>query len=281
MAELLKGKPVADALDTETKRAVEELRAKGITPALAIVRVGEKADDLAYEQAAEKRCGALGIAVRKIAFPKAASQAELENCVRELNNDASAHGVLLLRPFPRHIDGAALCHLLAPEKDVDGITGGSMERLYTNEGKGFAPCTAEAVIHLLKHYGIPLAGKKVTVIGRSLVIGRPVAMMLMHEDATITICHRKTTDTASVARAADLVVVAAREAEAFGAEFFSSGQIVVDVGIHWSEEKQKLVGDVAFEEAEPLAGAITPVPGGVGSVTTAVLARHVAQAAKS
>ena len=281
MADLLKGKPVADAMDIETKSTVEAVAATGVTPQLAIVRVGEKADDLAYEQAAEKRCAKLGIAVKKIAFPKEVGQAELEQAVRELNQDTAVHGALLLRPFPRHIDGAAICHLLAPEKDMDGITGGAMERLYSKESGSFAPCTAEAVIHLLKHYNIPIAGKKAAIAGRSLVIGRPVAMLLMHEDATITVCHRKTADLPSEIRAAEIVVAAVREEEMLGADCFRAGQVVIDVGIHWSEKKQKMVGDVDFDAAVNIVDAITPVPGGVGSVTTAVLARHVALAAKS
>ncbi len=281
MAELLlKGKPVADALDKETAALVESSVARGVVPTLAIVRVGEKPDDLAYEQAAKKRCEKLGIVVRVTTLPASVEQAELETTVRELNDDAAVHGLLLLRPFPKHIDGMAICNLLDPAKDLDGVTGGSMRRVYANEGVGFAPCTAEAVVRILKHYDIPIRGKKITIVGRSLVIGRPVAMLLMHENATITICHRQTADTPAETRAADIVVAALGEAEALGADFFRAGQTVIDVGIHWNEEKQKLAGDVAFDEVEPIVNAITPVPGGVGSVTTAVLAHHVAGVAE-
>ena len=170
--------------------------------------------------------------------------------------------------------------MLAPEKDVDGCTDGSLAGVFTNTPLGFPPCTAQAAMEILRHYGVELKGKRVTVIGRSLVIGRPVAMMLMHANATVTVCHTRTVDVPSVTREADIIVAASGQMESVGAEYLRPGQTVIDVGIGWNEAKQRLCGDVLFEEAEPIVAAITPVPGGVGSVTSAVLCKHVVEAAK-
>ena len=169
--------------------------------------------------------------------------------------------------------------MLAAEKDVDGCTDLSLAGVFTNTELGFAPCTAEAAMEILKFYNIPLQGKKAVVIGRSLVIGRPVAMLLMHANATVTICHTKTTDITAITRDADIVVVASGQMESVGKEFLSEGQTVIDVGISWNSEKNKLCGDVKFDEAEEIVDAITPVPGGVGGVTTSILVKHVVEAA--
>lgn len=279
MAELLKGAPVAAALAEKTAADAEALKARGITPTLAILRVGARDDDLSYERGAMKRCTAAGIEVRSVVLPEDADQSTLMAAIASLNGDNTVHGILMFRPLPAHLDEEAARHALAPAKDVDGVTDGSLAGVFTGSGEGFSPCTAQAVAEILKHYGVTLRGKSAAVIGRSLVVGRPAAMLLMAEGATVTICHSKTRDTAAITRQADIVVAAAGQKRNFGAEYFAADQTVIDVGIHFNEETGKLCGDVRFEEAEPVVSSITPVPGGVGAVTTAVLVSHVTEAA--
>lgn len=281
MAEILKGKPVADAIDEQTKRIVAECAKRGVTPTLAIVRVGEREDDLSYERGAMKRCEAVSVAVQNVILPADIDEATFLKTLRELNDNRDVHGILMLRPLPKQINDTEARRILLPEKDVDGCTDGSNAGVYTNTKCGFAPCTAQAAMEILKYYDIPIEGKRAVVIGRSLVVGRPVAMMLMHENATVTICHTRTKDVCAIAREAEILIAASGQMESIGKAYLNPDQIVVDVGIAWNEEKQKLCGDVLFEEAEQIVRALTPVPGGVGSVTTAVLVRHVAEAAKA
>ena len=279
MATILKGARAAAALDEKTLAAISGLRARGIRPGLGILRAGERPDDLAYERGAIKRCEKLGIAVKSVVLPENVNHHALIAQLQRLNSDSSVHGVLMFRPLPAHIDERAACEALMVSKDVDGITSGSAASLYTGGGDGFAPCTAEAVISILRNYGVQIEGKRAAVVGRSLVIGRPVAMMLMQRNATVTICHSRTEKLAEITRGADIVVAALGRAETLTAEYFSPGQTVIDVGINYSEAKGRLVGDVDFEAVEPIVEAISPVPAGVGSVTTAMLARHVVKAA--
>ena len=279
MATILDGKAVAAAMTERIAAQVEELRATNITPTLAILRVGERDDDLSYERGALKRAATCGIDVKQVVLPADVAQAELETAIIGLNDDPAVHGILMFRPLPKHLDQQAAEALLAPAKDVDGITMGSLAGVFANSGQGFAPCTAQACMEILAHYGISCTGKRAAVIGRSLVIGRPVAMMLMHANATPVICHTRTVDAPAITREADIVVVAAGRMETIGAEYFAPGQTVIDVGIGWSNEKGKLCGDVRFDEVEPIVDAITPVPGGVGAVTTTVLMQHVLDAA--
>ena len=280
MAELLRGAPVAAALDEKTQLLGSELSDTGVAPCLAILRAGERPDDLAYENAAAKRCARLGIEVLKAALPRTVTTAELLEKVGELNDNSAVHGILLMRPLPRGVDEKLVCASISPQKDVDGVTGASLAGVFADSGEGFPPCTARSCIEMLDYYNIETRGKKAAVIGRSLVIGRPVAAMLLSRDATVAVCHSKTADVPAVTRQADIVVAALGKAESVSAEFLSPGQTVLDVGMSWSEEKNRLCGDVAFEEAEKIVAAITPVPGGVGTVTTAVLALQVAEACK-
>lgn len=280
MAEVLRGKPAADALAAEVRARVEVLAARGIVPRLAIVRVGERADDLAYERNAVRRCEGLGIAVESIVLPADCSQGDAVAALQAVNADASIHGCLLLRPLPAHLDEAALCALLDPAKDVDGITEGSLYGVFAGAARGFAPCTAEGCLRLLDHYGVPLEGARVTVVGRSLVIGRPVAALLLGRHATVTIAHSRTADVAAACRGADIVIAAAGKARLLGADCAAPGQCIVDVGMNWDEDVAGFVGDVEFDAVEPLVAGITPVPGGVGALTTAVLALHTVQAAE-
>ena len=280
MAEVLKGMPVAKAISEELKARSEALQAKGVTPTLAIFRVGERDDDLSYERGAMKRAEQTGVAVRNVVLPADVDSETFFKALDGLNHDNTVHGILMFRPLPKQLDGEKARQMLAPEKDVDGCTDGSLAGVFANAKVGFPPCTAQAAMEILKFYGIDPKGKKAAVIGRSLVIGRPVAMMLMHANATITICHTRTVDVPSITKEADIVIAASGQMESVGAEYLSAGQTVIDVGIGWNEAKGKLCGDVKFEEAEPVVAAITPVPGGVGSVTTAVLCKHVIEAAE-
>ena len=275
MAQLLKGAPVAAALTEKTAALCA-----GVIPTLAILRVGQREDDLSYERSAMKRCEKAGVAVKNVVLPADVAADTFFAALEDLNRDDSVHGILMFRPLPPHLDGEKARKLLSPAKDVDGCTDGSLAGVFTGGALGFPPCTAQAAMEILHYYGIDPRGKRAAVIGRSLVIGRPVAMMLMHENATVTICHTRTVDVSAVTREADLVIAASGKMESVGAGYLRPGQTVIDVGIGWNESKQKLCGDVKFEEAEPLVAAITPVPGGVGSVTTAVLCKHVVEAAQ-
>lgn len=280
MAEVLKGAPVAKALTEQLASRVEGLRTRGVTPRLALVRVGDRADDLAYERGALKRCEKVGIEVERLLLPAGCSQGELIAAIERVNADESIHGCLMFRPLPAGLDEEAACAALDPAKDVDCATDGSLLGVLANRRQGFPPCTAEAVMELLRFYGVALDGARVTVIGRSLVIGKPVSMMLQAANATVTMCHTHTRDLAAACRDADVVVVAAGHPGTFGAGCAASGQVVVDVGINWDEGAGRLVGDVDYAAVEPVVAGITPVPGGIGSITTACLAKHVVEAAE-
>jgi methylenetetrahydrofolate dehydrogenase (NADP+)/methenyltetrahydrofolate cyclohydrolase len=279
MAKLLKGAPVADAITAELRPRTEKLQQAGIVPTLAIVRVGARDADLAYERGAMKRAAACGIAVRSVVLPETAAREPLLGEIERLNGDSAVHGVLLLRPLPEASDEAAACAALDVEKNVDGITAGSAAGLFQNSGVGFAPCTAQACLELLDYYGCGLAGRRVAVIGRSAVVGRPLALLLLHRSATVTVCHSRTADVPAVTRNAEIVIAAAGHARMVTREYLSAGQTVVDVGIHTGTDG-RLCGDVDFDGVEELLEAITPVPGGVGGVTTAVLCKHVVEAAE-
>lgn len=281
MAEILKGAPVAKALTEANRERADRLKEAGIEPVLAIIRLGENPSDLSYERGAIKRAEKTGIRVVQHVLPETASQEELLGEIEKINGDDSIHGVLMFRPLPKHIDEKVVCEALNPDKDMDGITSGSMAGVFMENGMGYPPCTASAIMEIFDHYGIELKGKKVTVFGRSLVIGKPVAMMTMGRHATITVCHSRTSqeDFAKAGREADIVIAALGRARMIGPEKLGRDQVIIDVGINVDEEGS-LCGDVDFDKAEPLAKAITPVPAGVGSVTTAVLMKHVIQAAE-
>lgn len=279
MATILKGAPVVAAMNEANSARCEALKARGITPTLAVVRVGEREDDLSYERGVINRCGKVGVAVKQFVLPAEATQDELLAVIAGINQDSNIHGCLLFRPLPKQFDDKTVRAALAPEKDIDGITDGSLAGVFTNTDLGFAPCTAQACLEILKYYQVPLSGKRAVVVGRSLVVGKPAAMMLDRENATVTMCNSRTQDLPALCQQADVVVVAMGKRGFIGGEHLRAGQTVVDVGIHVNEEG-KLCGDVRFEEAEPVVEAITPVPGGVGTVTTSVLVGHVITAAE-
>jgi methylenetetrahydrofolate dehydrogenase (NADP+)/methenyltetrahydrofolate cyclohydrolase len=277
MAEILFGKNAAAAINEALIRETESLKAQGTTPTLAIVRVGVRGDDIAYERGAVKRCEMIGIGVQKFELPGDVSEEDLLKVIAQVNDDETIHGCLLFRPLPKGIDETRVCNALAPEKDVDGITTGSLAGVFTDRNTGFAPCTAQACIELLDHYGYELKGKKVVVVGRSLVIGKPVSMMALARHATVTICHSRTEDLAAVCRTADILIVAAGKAGLVDASCLGPNTVVIDVGIHVDPDGN-MGGDVCKEDAER-ASAYSPVPGGVGAVTTSVLVKHVVEAA--
>lgn len=278
MAELMLGKEVNASLNEKIKANVEALKQKGVVPGLGIVRVGENPGDLSYEKGAVRKCETLGISCRRFLLPKDVSEKELLAVIEMLNNDDLIHGVLLFRPLPEHLRSSVIENALAPEKDVDCMTELSMAGVFTGKKIGFPPCTPQGCMEILDYYGVDCTGKKAVVIGRSLVVGRPAAMMLMDKNATVTICHSRTVDLPSVTREADILIVAAGQAGMIGADHVRKGQVVIDVGINVTGEGM-LCGDVDYQAVEPIVSAITPVPGGAGSVTTTVLAGHVVEAA--
>ena len=280
MTEIMKGKSVIDSMTQALKEKSAVLRGRGIIPTLAVIRVGENADDMAYERGASKSCEAAGVRVISSYYDASVTEDEIISRIHELNDDAAVHGVLILRPMPAHIDDRAVCRALAPEKDVDGITEYSMAGLYSDKKVGFAPCTAEACIDMLDHYGVEIEGKRAVVVGRSFVVGKPAAMMLLRRNATVTTCHTKTRGLAELCRSAEILVVAVGHAKMIGAEYFSPEQVVIDVGIN-EDAEGKLCGDVDFNAADGVVRAIAPVPGGLGRVTTVVLAKHVVAACEA
>lgn len=278
---LWKGAPVAKAITEGLIPTVEELKAKGVTPRLAVIRVGEREDDLSYERGLTKRFASAGAEVETAALPADVSQEDLESCISALNGREDVHGILMFSPLPRHLNEARARALLSPAKDVDCLTDANAYCVYagkTSEGvPGYPPCTPRAVLEILDFYGYDVAGKNVTVVGRSAVVGKPLAMLLLHRNATVTICHTKTADLAAACKQADLLVVCAGKAALIGKEHVRPGQALVDVGIH-------VVEGVLCGDADPAAGEVaeqfTPVPGGVGAVTTSVLLKHTVDAAK-
>ena len=280
MSEILYGCPVAERLRGELRGRIDALLARGVRPCLAIVRVGEAPVSLSYERAMLHACEKLGTAVRCVQLPADCSTETLAETLRAVSADETIHGCLPLRPLPPQIDEAQAWAALCPEKDVDGVTDASLRRVFVGRGPGFCPCTPEAVLALLDYYGIPLTGKRVTIVGRSLVVGRPLALLMTGRDATVTLCHRKSPDLPARCREADILVVAAGSAGMITADYVREGQIVVDVGTTMTAEG-KLRGDVDFPAVEPIAAALSPVPRGVGAITTAILMKHVVTAAET
>ena len=274
-----KGAPAAAALMEDLTGRIERLSGAGVTPTLAIVRVGERPDDRAYETGAVKRCEKAGVAVKRFPLPAGCSALELRAVLEHINAVSEIHGCLMLRPLPDPAMEEMACALLDPKKDVDCMTPTALAGVFAGKGWGYPPCTAQACLELLKYYKTALTGKRAVVVGRSLVIGKPVSMLLQAENATVTMCHTRTVDLPAVCRGAEVLIAAAGRANLLGAAHVSPGQVVLDVGIN-VDESGKLCGDVKFDEAEPVVSAITPVPGGVGAVTTAVLVKHVVEAAE-
>lgn len=275
--EILKGLPVANAIN---EKLIEELKGMDKVPHLAIIRVGERPDDMSYERGATKKMEKVGFDCTSYTFPADIDNETFQKEFDKINEDDNIDGILLLRPLPKHLDEKAIENRINPNKDLDGISPVNLAKVYAGDTTGFAPCTAEAVIEMLDFAGVDLTGKRVTVVGRSLVIGKPVTMLLMKKNATVTVCHTKTVDMPSVCRNAEIVVAAAGVAKMIDKSFISKDAIVIDVGINVDEDGS-LCGDVNFDEVSEFASILTPVPGGVGSVTTSVLAKHLMKATKN
>ena len=288
MAKRLLGKEVNEALVAALQGRTAALKEKGVVPTLGIIRLGENPSDLSYEKGATKRAEEVGVAVKNYILPETATKEEVLAVIDEVNADASVHGVLMFRPLPKHLkaDQDEICNRLAPCKDVDSMTHMSNAGVFEGQDLGYAPCTPAACMEILDHYGIDCKGKNAVVIGRSLVVGKPAAMMLMGKNATVTICHTRTVNTAEICKGADIIVTAAGVLNSLTKDFVREGQIVIDVSMNWNPEKITskgkggMSGDAIFDEVEPIVGAITPVPGGVGAVTTTVLMKHVVEAAE-
>ena len=279
MAIILDGREGALSINRELAGRVEDLKKRNVFPKLVLLRVGGKGDDLYYERSLKKHCRDLGILAESIVLDEGSYKEQLLQCVKSVNEDDAVHGCMVFRPLPDRELELEVCKLLDPEKDVDGMTFISLAGVFAGIEVGHPPCTAEACLEILDRSGMPLQGRKVTIVGRSLVVGKPVSAMLQNRNATVTMCHSKTRNLAQECRDAEILVVAIGKAKAIDKRFVSPGQTVIDVGIN-VDESGKTCGDVDYGEVSPLAHAITPVPGGVGSVTTAILCKHIVEAAE-
>jgi methylenetetrahydrofolate dehydrogenase (NADP+)/methenyltetrahydrofolate cyclohydrolase len=279
MAEVLKGKPVADAMKEDLTGKVEALKARGITPKLGIMRVGARPDDLFYEGGARKTCSKVGMDCEVFEYSEDIDQGTFEKAVAEVGARKDVHGILMFSPLPKHLDERRIRTFIPVEKDVDCLTLGGAAKVFTDDPTGFPPCTPTACMDMIHYYGIPIKGKRCVVVGRSLVVGKPLAMLLLREHGTVTLCHSRTEDLPGVCKTAEILVAAVGRAKMIKGNFVKEGQIVIDVGINADPDNPgKYCGDVDFAEVEPIVAKITPVPAGVGSVTTSVLCKQTVMA---
>ncbi len=277
--QIIKGKPVADKISEELIKEVDLLVKEGINPKLTIVRVGARSDDLSYERGALKRCQNIGITTEVLELAEDITQEEYIDVLKSVNDDKNVNGILCFRPLPKHLNEEVIKYVIAPEKDVDCFSPINSAKVMEGDKSGFPPCTPTAVVEILKHYNVDLKGSKVTVLGRSMVVGKPVSMLLLSEHATVTICHSKTKNLSGVAAEADVLIAAIGRAKMVDESFVKDGAVVIDVGINVDEEGN-LCGDVDTNAVLDKVSMITPVPAGVGSVTTSILAKHVVKACK-
>lgn len=276
----LKGSVVAKEIKEKIKRDVEELSKVNRVPTLAIVRLGNNPSDISYEKSIIKNCNSVGIDAKVYELELNTTTERLVELIEELNSDSSISGILVFRPLPKHIDEEIIRNTISVKKDIDCMHPWNLEKIFEGDISGFAPCTPKAAMEIIKYYGIPLEGKNVVIVNRSMVVGKPLTMMLLKENATVTICHSKTKDLHTLTNNADIVVVALGTARFFDEKYFNEKSIVIDVGV--SEDKNgNISGDVDYEKVEPIVDKITPVPGGVGSVTTSILLSHVVYACKN
>lgn len=277
MGQIIKGKPVADAISEELVRKVETLKTKSIIPKLTIVRVGTNPSDLAYERGALKRCESIGMLAEVKELPEDISQDDFIIELKKINSNKLVNGILIFRPFPKQLDEKVIKYVIAPEKDVDCFSPVNVAKIMENDATGFAPCTPSAVMEILKYYNVPMTGKKAVVVGRSMVVGKPVSMLLLNENSTVTICHSKTQGMPSVCSEADILVVGIGKAKMINSSFVKNGAVVIDVGIN-VDENGNMCGDVDTDVCIEKVSMITPVPAGVGSVTTSILAKQTIKA---
>ena len=279
MATVMKGIEVAKAMKESLINEVNLLKAAGINPNLTIIRVGARPDDLAYERGALKRMELTGIGCKVVELPEDISQEEFEREFANVNHDPNVHGILLFRPLPKHLNEEPVKAMINPLKDVDCMCDVNIAKVFAGDQTGFAPCTAEAVVEMLKHFEVSVKGKRVTIVGRSMVVGKPLSMLMLGENATVTVCHTKTENLAEECKRAEILVAAAGKAGMITEDMVSDGIVIADVGINVNEVGQ-LCGDVDYDSVFEKASMISPVPGGVGSITTSVLAKHVIRSAK-
>jgi methylenetetrahydrofolate dehydrogenase (NADP+)/methenyltetrahydrofolate cyclohydrolase len=277
MGQIVKGKPVADAITAEVSEQVKALKEKGILPKLKIIRVGADPSDLAYEKGALKRCETIGVGAEVLELPRDISQEDFIKELEKVNKDASVNGILIFRPFPKKLDEKVIKYVIAADKDVDCFSPVNVAKVMENDSTGFAPCTPSAVMEMLRYYKVPMKGKKAVVVGRSMVVGKPVSMLLLNENATVTICHSRTENMPAVCSEADILVVGIGKSKMIDSSYVKEGAAVMDVGIN-VDEQGNMSGDVDTEACAEKASLVTAVPGGVGAVTTSILAKHVVKA---
>lgn len=273
-----RGMPAVKAMAEEFKSRVAALKERGVYPKLAVVRVGEREDDIAYEKGIMKRFGTVEADVEVIKLPIDIDEESFEETIRRLNEDEKTHGILVFRPLPKQLDDNRLKEIIRPDKDVDSISMANAAKVFAGDKTGYAPCTAQAVMELLEHNKIDLTGKKVVIVGRSLVVGKPLAMLMLGRNATVTVCHTRTKNIAEECKRADILVACAGSAKMIKRDFTNPDQIVVDVGINFVDGA--MCGDVDYDDVAEHVAAITPVPGGVGTVTTSVLLKHTLESAE-
>lgn len=266
---MIDGKKISGEIKDELKEKVAQLKKKGVEVTLAVIQVGNDPASTVYVGNKKKACAYIGINSLAYELPEETTQEELLTLVRQLNDRKDVNGILVQLPLPAHIDEDTVIRTIAPEKDVDGFHPQSVGLLSIGQ-KGFVSCTPAGIIQLLKRSGIEIDGKECVVVGRSNIVGKPMAMLLIRENGTVTVCHSHTKDLKEVTRRADILVVAIGKRQFITADYVKEGATVIDVGMHRKEDG-KLCGDVDFDSVEPVAGAITPVPGGVGPMTIAML----------
>ena len=273
-----RGMPAVKAMAEEFKSRVAALKERGVYPKLAVVRAGEREDDIAYEKGIMKRFGTVEAEVEVIKLPIDIDEESFEETIRRLNEDEKVHGILVFRPLPKQLDDNRLKEIIRPDTDVDSISMANAAKVFAGDKTGYAPCTAQAVMELLEHNKIDLTGKKVAIVGRSLVVGKPLAMLMLGRNATVTVCHTRTKNIAEECKRADILVACAGSAKMIKRDFTNPDQIVVDVGINFVDGA--MCGDVDYDDVAEHVAAITPVPGGVGTVTTSVLLKHTLESAE-
>ena len=276
MASIIDGKKISQEIKDELKAKVEALKAEGKKAALAVIQVGNDPASSVYVNNKKKACAYIGIESLSYELPEETTEEELLALVERLNADSSVHGILVQLPVPKHIDADKIIQTISPKKDVDGFHPQNVGNLVIGEN-GFVSCTPAGIIQLLKRSNIEITGKNCVVIGRSNIVGKPMALLMLRENATVTIAHSKTQNLKELCKTADILIVAIGKPQFITAEYVKEGAVIIDVGIH-RDENNKLCGDVKYDEVEPLASAITPVPGGVGPMTIAMLMNNCVEA---
>lgn len=279
MAQIIDGKQISAQIKEELREEAAAYKARGIEAALAVIQVGEDPASSIYVRNKKKACAYVGVRSESYELPRETTQEALLALIEELNGRSDIQGILVQLPLPSHIDEDAVIRAIAPEKDVDGFHPESVGRMCIGE-QGYLPCTPAGIIQLLKRSGVSIEGKECVVVGRSNIVGKPMALLMLRENATVTITHSRTKDLQEVCRRADILIVAIGKPRFITKEYVKEGAVVIDVGIH-RDENNKMCGDVDFADVEPVAGAITPVPGGVGPMTIAMLMNNCLEAIRN